>query len=154
MQLMVATSVAMQKFGGAVAAACGSGCVIYLCGDLGVGKTTFVRGFVHKLGHSGYVRSPTFNLFEIYQTSTVMVCHFDLYRLAHPEELMYIGIADYFTRDNICLIEWPEHGSGFLQPADLCCRFDFTSKDAGRSVEIVAVSPKGDDVVKNLSKMG
>lgn len=153
MQFTVATSTEMQKFGSALSAICDSGCVIYLQGDLGAGKTTLTRGFLRKLGYSGHVRSPTFNLFEVYQVKERLICHFDLYRLAHPGELMYIGVADYFTGNNICLIEWPEHGEGFLQPADLLCKIDFAAKDAGRVVEITAVSPKGKMLIMNFRKI-
>ncbi len=141
----------MQKLGAAIAAVCEPGCVIYLHGELGAGKTTLVRGFLRKFRHQGHVRSPTFTLLEPYQFDAVSVYHFDLYRLINPEEFMYIGGRDYFTAQSVCLIEWPERGKGFLPAADLICNFDFGAKGKGRAMRLVAGSDKGKNIINKLN---
>ncbi|MEA3638594.1 MAG: tRNA (adenosine(37)-N6)-threonylcarbamoyltransferase complex ATPase subunit type 1 TsaE [Lamprobacter sp.] len=93
--------------------------IVYLRGDLGAGKTTLVRGLLRGLGYQGAVRSPTYTLIEPYEAVDPPVVHLDLYRLADPEELDYLGLRDLLERSALILIEWPERGAGALPPADL-----------------------------------
>lgn len=152
MQFTIKTALAMRKLGAVLANSCVPGAIIYLQGPLGAGKTTLVRGFLKKLGFKGHVKSPTFNLFEIYQVKDQVICHFDLYRLQQPEELIYIGIADYFNKTNICLLEWPENGKGFLPSEDLLCCFDFAKHGGGRVVKIISNSSIGERIIKKITE--
>ena len=100
---------------------------VYLAGDLGAGKTTFVRGFLRALGVAGPIRSPTFTLVEEYRAGAAAVVHYDLYRLAEAEELEYLGLRDHVGSGALCLFEWPERGSGVLPAPVLDVRFDYAS---------------------------
>ena len=82
---------------------------IALYGDLGVGKTAFVRGFTSVFAKNARVKSPTFALVNEYKGDGLSVFHFDMYRICDEDELYSIGFYDYQDRNGICLVEWSEN---------------------------------------------
>lgn len=131
-----------------LAKASGQGLVVFLEGDLGMGKTTLSRGLIRALGHEGAVKSPTYTLVEPYEHLVPPAYHFDLYRLGDPEELEYMGIRDYFDGGSICLIEWPERGEGLLPEPDI--EICLEPQDEGRSATVRAGSELGATFLNEL----
>lgn len=132
------SATATEALGARLAQALTPGCVIYLHGDLGAGKTTLARGLLHGLGHHGVVKSPTYTLVEPYQIGEWRLFHWDLYRLADPEELEYLGLRDQLDGEAVLLIEWPERGGGELPEADWDVTLDYAGE--GRTCRMAARS--------------
>jgi len=145
--LEVANEDGMMQLGAALVEAMGATHqgVIYLRGDLGAGKTTLVRGLLRSLGVQGAVKSPTYTIVEPYELPGWNIYHFDLYRLSDPEELEYIGIRDYFGKDRLCLVEWPEQGEGTVPDADL--ELHIKHQNEGREVSLKARSAWGEQIM-------
>ena len=105
--ITIAASVAaMRALGAQTAASAHAGDIYVLEGELGAGKTEFVRGFVASIAPQAAVRSPSFSILNIYETSRFPVYHFDFYRLRNAAELREIGFDDYASGEGICLVEW------------------------------------------------
>lgn len=142
LELYIKDEEAMTQLGHALAKQSAGHGIIFLQGDLGAGKTTLSRGILRGLGHTGAVKSPTFTLVEPYEIGSVRAWHFDLYRLADPEELEYLGIRDYFADDDLCLIEWPQQGQGYLPQPDL--EITIKTHNDGRIVRLLPNSTRGE----------
>ena len=122
-RLTLADETATLLLGGQLAQVLHPGLVIFLRGDLGAGKTTFARGILRGLGYEGKVKSPTYNLIELYKISKLYLYHFDFYRFEDPAEWEDAGFREYFNAESICLVEWPEKADGLLPQADLTFLF-------------------------------
>lgn len=127
--------------------------VVYLRGDLGAGKTTFARAYIHALGYEGYVKSPSYGLLEIYRVGRQSVLHLDLYRIEDPEELEYLAIRDQFDESTVLLVEWPDRGAGFLPAPDIL--LDFGETGSMRFIRCTACTARGarqaSDVLQSIS---
>ena len=123
--------------------------VIWLRGPLGAGKTTLVRGFLRGLGYQGAVKSPTYTLIEPYECGGRRVFHLDLYRIADPAELDYLGLRDLQDEDAVLLVEWPKRGAAALPPADL--RLDLEYDGSMRRAIVQPLTTAGDELAKAAS---
>lgn len=142
--------------------------MIFLQGDLGVGKTTTVRGFLSALGYQGKVKSPTYTLVESYELENQIVYHVDLYRIQQPKEIFGLGLFDTpdyhpdylkeFQKKIIYLIEWPEKAITELPVPDITCKianfeFDDELKEQlkkGRTCQITAHTVQGEKIVQAM----
>lgn len=146
--LFLADEEATLAFGRRLAIAAADGGIVYLHGDLGAGKTTLVRGLMRGHGFQGAVKSPTYTLVEPYELDQCHIYHFDLYRLADPGEVEYLGTEDYFKNNNLCLIEWPNRGGDAIPAADLS--IELSSEGSGRRLHVASHSARGDVIAKRL----
>ncbi len=124
--------------------------VLFLEGDLGAGKTTFVRAFIHALGYDAYVKSPSYGLLETYGIAGLTILHLDLYRIEDPEELDYLALRDLYDENSVLMVEWPQKGVNHLPAPDLILQF---SEDAEtHSISGFAKSNAGFKLNRQLSQ--
>ena len=112
------------------------GAVVAFTGDLGVGKTAFIRGLARGLGVEERVTSPTFTIVNEYLGGRVPLFHFDLYRLGSAEELYDIGWEDYLARGGVCAVEWSEHMGDALEPEAIRVDIRRGENDSQRRITI------------------
>lgn len=137
-----------EALGAALSRVAPTTCLIYLTGDLGAGKTTLTRGFLRGLGYTGSVKSPTYTLIEPYEIGMRRCYHLDLYRLADPDEIEYLGLRDMLQEEAVILVEWPEQGRGALPPPDLMVRIRY--RQGGRELTFEAETGAGTETLEKL----
>ena len=115
---------------------------LYLQGELGAGKTTFARALLRGAGYAGRVKSPTYGLLEHYELPQFDCLHLDLYRIADPGEVDFLGIADLLSERTVLLVEWAERGHGHLPPPDLVVALEHAGDH--RRLSINTYSSSGD----------
>ena len=119
-------------FGQDIAATLRAGDVLALCGDLGAGKTHFVKGLATGLGISAEVTSPTFTLIHEYPGGRLPLFHFDFYRLESEDDLLRIGFDDYLDAGGVLAIEWAEKFLALLPSHTR--HFDFRADGETRTI--------------------
>ena len=139
---------AMVALAERLAPAVGGGGVLFLRGDLGAGKTTFARALLRALGVGERIKSPTYSLIETYRVPAVApleraIHHLDLYRIADPGELEWLGLPDLCGESSLLVVEWPERGGDALPGADLLV--DLAYAERGRRAVLRALTPRGAD---------
>ena len=115
-----------------VAAASGAavGHVFALVGDVGAGKTQFVKGFAKALGSTAEVTSPTFTVLHEYEDGRLPVYHFDFYRLESADAVIRLGFDEYIYGDGVCLIEWADRFRELLPPITRWISFEVASQNS------------------------
>jgi tRNA threonylcarbamoyl adenosine modification protein YjeE len=149
LSLRLPDEAATEALGATLAAGLPGRVVVHLEGDLGAGKTTLARALLRALGVTGPVRSPTYTLIERYPVRGGEAAHLDLYRIADPEELGFLGLDELADSALLWLIEWPQRGRGFLPSPDL--RIQLAVAAPGRTARLVADSAQGQDWLRRLS---
>ena len=106
--LHIANETETEKLGERIGQAAVPGMVVALIGDLGTGKTTLTKSIARGLGVTETVTSPTFNIIREYKSGRIPLYHFDVYRIADPDEMFELGYEEYFYGDGICVVEWAD----------------------------------------------
>lgn len=121
---------------------------LYLKGELGAGKTTFVRGLLRGLSYQDKVKSPTYTLVEPYSFDKFTIYHFDLYRFKDEIEWDDAGFREYFNNSSICLVEWPEKAGHILPDPDILIELSHASH--GRHLHLIGYTSIGVECLKAI----
>ncbi len=121
---------------------------IALHGDLGAGKTTFVRHLLRALGVQGRIKSPTYAVVEPHELPGLNIWHFDFYRFTDPREWEDAGFRDLFASPGLKLAEWPQNAAAVLPVADLVVTLAVQPDDT-RTVTLTAPTPTGLALLKD-----
>lgn len=125
--------------------------LIGFSGNLGAGKTTFIRAVLRANGVQGAIKSPTFALVESYPLPDYMIHHFDIYRLSHDAELDAFGFRDYCMDDAICFIEWPERIPSLNDYLDMVLSFQVVGDH--RKLTIKGLTQSGQMILEGLKEI-
>jgi tRNA threonylcarbamoyladenosine biosynthesis protein TsaE len=120
---------------------------IALQGQLGAGKTTFIRYLLRALGVTGRIKSPTFAILEPYEVAGLSISHFDFYRLSASDEWLDAGFRDVFAQPGLKLVEWPEKAGASLPTPDLRLTITLSEPDGPRDVLVEALTPLGKELL-------
>lgn len=123
-----------EALGAKIAESLPDGAVVAFYGELGSGKTAFVRGMARGMGIDTLVNSPTFTIVNEYEGARPLF-HFDMYRLGSADELFDIGWDDYLARGGVCAVEWSENVAEAFDGSEIVVRFEKTGGD-GRRITI------------------
>ena len=107
-RMHIANEIETEQFGERIGRVAAAGTVIALIGDLGTGKTTLTKSIAAGLGVTETVTSPTFTIIREYRSGRIPLYHFDVYRIADPDEMYELGYEEYFYGDGICVVEWAD----------------------------------------------
>ena len=124
-----ASAAETEAAGGRLAEKIRAGDVLALVGDLGAGKTQFVKGLVGALGSNEVVTSPTFTLVHEYQGSRLPIYHFDFYRIESLAALRAIGFDELVFGDGVSVIEWADRFAEAIPPQACWIKFEMVSED-------------------------
>ena len=130
-----------ERLGAAMAEKLPAGSVVAFSGDLGAGKTAFVRGMARGLGVTERVTSPTFTIVNEYEGGRLPLFHFDLYRLGSADELFDIGWEDYLARGGICAVEWSENVAEAIENDAIRVSIRRGAEENDRIITVKGVEP-------------
>ncbi len=140
LELTTETPKDTMAVGEAVASLLRQGDAVALTGELGAGKTTFVRGVARALGFDGAVASPTFTLVREYQ-GRLRIYHVDVYRLERVQDVLDLGLDEMVSEGGVLLVEWGDAVEGLLPDDHLLVEFTVPSETETRHLTIIGVGP-------------
>lgn len=122
----------VRRFGRQLGAEAQPGLIIALTGDLGTGKTTLTKAIAEGLGVTETITSPTFNIVKEYESGRLPLYHFDVYRIADPDEMYELGYEEYFFGEGVCVVEWAELIEDMIPEEAVRIEMDYGEKEGER----------------------
>ena len=142
-ELVAPDEAATRRIGAALARALEPGAVIHLHGELGAGKTTLARALITTLAPGARVKSPTYTLIESYPDATPPIHHLDLYRIADPGELEFLGLRELADEGAAMLVEWPQRGADRIPAPDVTIALALDAAGTGRHIVLAPRTERG-----------